>query len=110
MRTFSRFSSGGSGHVVNGLNAHGGLYASLKSSTVVPSLRRSAVEESRGLVGLLPARPIAEDEIEPVRPRRHRPKANRLPVERELHHAFGREHLVVAQLIGNVDLLRASDP
>ncbi len=37
MRTFSRFSGNGSGQVVYGLNAQGGLYASLKSTTTRPS-------------------------------------------------------------------------
>src|SRR5206468_3632907 len=34
--TRSRFSGRGIGQVVKGLNAHGGLYASLKSTIVVP--------------------------------------------------------------------------
>ena len=42
IRTDRRFSGSGSGQVVNGLKAHGGLYASLKSSTVVPSGFKSA--------------------------------------------------------------------
>ena len=36
-----RIPGGASGHVANGVNTHGGLYAWLKSSTVVPSSRRS---------------------------------------------------------------------
>ena len=37
----SRFSGSGIGHVVNGLNEQGGLYASLKSRIVVPSCLKS---------------------------------------------------------------------
>jgi len=37
-----RFSFGGSGHVAKGVNAHGGLIASLKSSITFPPMGGSA--------------------------------------------------------------------
>jgi hypothetical protein len=42
MRTLNRFDGKGSGQVVNGLYAQGGLKARLKSMIVVPSLGRLA--------------------------------------------------------------------